>query len=64
MHHQVQSSQLRSSSSVHDEAWLQQCCTLLAEQLRIAQADNAELQVCLLPLLPPQLHWKRSCGSS
>jgi hypothetical protein len=42
---QLQAGQLPSSGSVHDEAWLQQCCASLAEQLRTSQADNAELQV-------------------
>lgn len=27
-----------------DNGWLEQCCASLAEQLRIAQAENAELQ--------------------
>lgn len=27
-----------------DDGWLEQCCANLAEQLRIAQAENAELQ--------------------
>lgn len=27
-----------------DDGWLEQCCASLAEQLRIAQAENAELQ--------------------
>ena len=26
------------------DGWLEQCCTSLAEQLRVAQAENAELQ--------------------
>ncbi len=30
--------------SWHDDGWLEQCCANLAEQLRIAQAENAELQ--------------------
>ncbi len=27
-----------------DDGWLEQCCASLAEQLRTAQAENAELQ--------------------
>jgi hypothetical protein len=30
--------------SWRDDGWLEQCCANLAEQLRIAQAENAELQ--------------------
>ena len=26
------------------DGWLEQCCTSLAEQLRVAQAENTELQ--------------------
>lgn len=31
-------------ASYEDEAWLEQCCASLAEQLRVAQAENVELQ--------------------
>ncbi len=31
-------------ASWRNDGWLEQCCTNLAEQLRIAKAENAELQ--------------------
>ena len=40
-------------SATQDVDWLRQCCTSLAEQLRIAGAKNAELQACHSPRPAP-----------
>ena len=34
----------RKLASYEGDGWLEQCCASLAEQLRVAQAENVELQ--------------------
>lgn len=35
---------LQPLASYEGDGWLEQCCASLAEQLRVAQAENVELQ--------------------